>query len=207
MERINIGIDLDGVVADSAGFFIPAIYKHFRPGIAFKERFSLESHVKDLAVEVEEILDFVNPLWAEEETHLAIEPVKGAVEGIIALHEKGFKVHLLSHRPETVILPFDVRDLTYGWLQKHDDLHYHIASLALNPDHYDRNFKVRKAQEMGLKIYVEDEVEEAEKFAEAVIKTVFFDPENERVSLSGEVAIANSWPRIVCQLEKLAAEL
>ena len=204
MERLNIGIDLDGVIANSAPVILDLICAHFRPGFSFKERgLALDGRVSELGVSVEELLEYVAQLWTQKEFHQQIKPVRGALKGIHALCDKGYGIHVLSHRPETVKSQFDVRNLSYSWLCENGFGHY-LTSLILNPDHLDRNFKVRKAKDLNLDIYVEDEVDEAEKFAEAEIKVVFFDPDSKRVSLSGEVVIANSWQQIVCQIEKFS---
>jgi len=202
MERLKIGLDLDGVVADSAPAVVSAIYKHFRPGQPYEERFGLSVHAEELKIPVETILEFVTSLLVTEEFYQKLKPVRGAVKGVDKLCRIG-EIHLLSHRPQTVKDPFDISNLTLGWLRKWD-LHSKIVSLSLNPSHLDRDFKVNQAKERNFDLYIDDELEEAEKFWDIGLKVVLFNLQNDHFSLSKEVAVAHSWPKIVSAVEKFS---
>jgi|GEM_PF-3787186 len=204
MERLKIGLDLDGVIANSASVILNAICAKFRPGYSFAERrLGLDERVSDLGVKRAELLEYVAELQLEEGYHEKIKVVDGSLEGIGALSQKGFPIYILSHRPETVKSPKDLLYLSYNWLCEKGFRNY-ITNLTLNPDHQDRDFKVRGAVEKDIKIYVEDEEGEAVRFAEAGIKVVFFDPSGERLSLSKDIIVANSWPKIVSAIEKFS---
>ena len=93
--------------------------------------------------------------------------------------------------------------MTFGWLRKWD-LHSKIVSLSLNPSHLDRDFKVNQAKERNFDLYIDDELEEAEKFWDIGLKVVLFNPQNDHFSLTKDVAVAHSWPKIVSAVEKFS---
>jgi len=101
MERLKIGLDLDGVVCNSAPSVVSAIYKHFRPGQSYEKRFGLSAHAEELKIPAETILEFVTSLLVTEEFYQKLKPVRGAKKGVDKLSQIG-DIHLLSHRPQTV---------------------------------------------------------------------------------------------------------
>lgn len=210
MERLKIGIDLDGVICDSAPLIIPKIYSRFRPGYqpAKKERFGFDlgGHIDELKASQEEILQYVaEKIWADEQSYQKIRPVDGAVEGIQTLYNQGHRLYVLSNRPETVDLgiEIDVRDLTFSWLNRHQ-IGPLVISLILNPNHFDRDFKVRRAIELELDVFVEDEADEAAKFIEVGKKVVFFDREGAHFTAHPDIVIARSWSEIAAAIDNLS---
>jgi len=204
MERLEIGLDLDGIIADSAPVILEAITKKFRPGFSFKERgLGLDERVSDLEVDRDELLEYVAQLQVEEEYHKALKPIEGSLAGIKKLSQR-FGVHILFNRPQTVNRQFDVRDLTYGWLCENGFRDY-LTSLVLNPDHLDRSFKVREALARKIDVYVEDEPKEVERFANAGIKVVFFDPEVNHLLVDKNIKSVSYWRDIVEAVGELAA--
>jgi len=209
MERLAIGIDLDGVICDSASLIIPKLFARFRPGYqpAKKERFGFDlgGHVSELNTTQEELLTFVENILIEVEFHQTVKPVEGALEGIQKFYEQGHRLYVLSNRPETVDLGkrFDAQDLTFSWLKRHQIAPL-VTSLILNPDHFDRDFKVRKACELGLDVLVEDEPDEAMKFVEAGKKVVLFDCQRKQYSVHQDLICANSWKEVVAACEMFA---
>lgn len=206
MKELNIGLDLDGVICDSAPLIVGAIYNKFAPGRPFKEKYGLEAYLlEELKVPAQEILDVAAQVLTSSEFYQKAKLVEGASQGVLTLKNMGNILHIVSHRPDTVYSPHDVYNLSKSWLYDRG-INDQIASLTFNPSHSDRAFKAQYARDAKFDVYVDDELEEAKKFAGMGIKTIFFDGDVEIPQIEN-LTVARSWKEIVSKIEEFAEKL
>ena len=107
----NLAVDLDGVVVDIIGSFLPHLSRVAKRTVLIHEIDRYEIH---LALGIPEITaDWVMATLRDEALYETAVPVVGAIEGIGRLQAAGIHIEFLTSRPE------DTRAQTESWLREH----------------------------------------------------------------------------------------
>ena len=190
-QRLRIGIDVDDVLAES----LPAYLE------AFRRRFGKEVRIEEAVWEIfrrfpeiapDQMLGFYDHLEATD--FLGSRPVyPEAVAGIRALAAAGHRLfvvtgRLTQHRGHTRRMLQGV-----GLLDVFEDLvHRDAETLA--------NYKPRVVRELGLQMFIEDELEVALAVARIPVPVLLFDRPWNRADLPSGVVRVTGWGQVVEQV-------
>jgi uncharacterized HAD superfamily protein len=193
---LRIGIDVDDVLAES----LPAYLE------AFRRRFGKEVKIEEAAWEIfrrfpeipaDQMLGFYDHL--ETTDFLGSRPVyPEAVAGVRALAAAGHRLfvvtgRLTQHRDHTRRMLAGV-----GLLDAFEDLvHRDAETLA--------NYKPRVVRELGLQMFIEDELEVALAMARIPVPVLLVDRPWNRAVLPSGVARVTDWAQVVEQVADRAA--
>jgi len=182
---MNIGIDIDGVIANFVGTFIPLAERRY--GVQFAER---DIYVHDLylvlGVAEEEALRLIR-MTIESNP----EPYSGAVEALGQLNAQ-HNIILLTARPE------DLMDVTVEWLTRWSIPHAQLVHL---------NEGLKHETSLSLDMIVDDHLREAFGFIGKVPHIVVFDrPWNQTFNVSGLFNRVHNWEELLAFVSRLAAE-
>jgi uncharacterized HAD superfamily protein len=180
---MNIGIDIDGVIANFVGTFIPLAQQRY--GISFTER---DIYVHDLYVVLgiteAEALELIRATITSDP-----RPYDGAVEALRRIHAK-HDVVLMTARPK------DLMDVTAQWLAR-----WSIAYRQLV--HLDEGFKHEAS--LSLDIIVDDHLREALGFVGKVPHIVVFDrPWNQTLNVARLFERVRTWEELVDLIRRLS---
>ncbi|HLD29330.1 MAG TPA: hypothetical protein VJC03_03225, partial [bacterium] len=156
-----VGIDIDGVLADTAGFFLDRVHQYLG------KRFHMESVTEyffedclDLTVkEVEEV-------WrrmTEEGKWEKIPLIKGVKESILPIQSK-FPLHIITARPQVT------EGATKIWLEKHG-----IRYASLIFANLDTKVDFLKKYNLQLTHFIEDRWDFALEFSGHGIEVLLLD--------------------------------
>jgi uncharacterized HAD superfamily protein len=195
-QRLRIGIDVDDVLAES----LPAYLE------AFRRRFGKEVKIEEAAWEIfrrfpeipaAQMWGFYDHLEATD--FLGSRPVyPEAVTGVRALAAAGHRLFVVTgrlrqHRDHTRRMLEGV-----GLLQAFEDLvHRDAETLA--------NYKPRVVRELGLQMFIEDELEVALAVARIPVPVLLLDRPWNRANLPSGVTRITDWGQVVEQVADRAA--
>jgi uncharacterized HAD superfamily protein len=181
-----IGIDIDGVIADSLHTWVRELNQYF----------SQEKELKDIVMyQFEKVY---NVTWAEmdlffrENQELLLSnlaPIKKAKEVLDVLY-KQHHIMLITARPE------DYSQMTENWLNE-----YKIAYHKLIMTNYQD--KSRFCQEMNIDIFIEDSLENAFSIHDTGIQVILFDAPYNQGSLPPGITRIKDWNEIYLLIEAL----
>ena len=188
MERLTIGLDIDGVIIDYVSVILPLLSEICNRPIIYDDitHPALTRILEDIDEETSE------QIWEQilgTDLLQTSPPVKGAVEGVAALSRH--EIWLITGRPESL------RGLTISWLDK-------------NAIKYDR-IVFESAKEAGFSspekecdLFVEDQLEITRTFAEAGINTLLYNqPWNYAPSLPENCRRVYNWNEITEIISRL----
>lgn len=192
-EKIKIGIDIDGVLAD----LIPSLNNFYnrKKGTSFTlndyKNANLETTwkcSKDFAINVVEEF-FFSPDF------LNISPIKGAQDAISILSEK-YPLVAVTARPPVIA------DKTKSWISKY--FGDNISEIYLNGDYTKHSSEWSKTEICNAKdinIFIEDTREIANKLSSAGIKTFLINTPGNQGELNEEVIRVQDWNEILNYFE------
>lgn len=181
---MNIGIDIDGVIANFADPLIRAVKKNY--GLLIKEsditNFNLSIVLGITKTEesqlVSEILNDDLPLYS------------GAKETLAQLGKERHNIYILTGRWSYL------RSLTETWL-KEKGIHYTELHLLPLGKKYQANIE-------GLDVIVEDSLEEAIEWTTRVKHVFVYDhPWNQTLNIRGLTKRVHSWSEIYCEIQQI----
>ncbi|MCK4667982.1 hypothetical protein KAU33_14600, partial [Candidatus Dependentiae bacterium] len=106
-----LGIDIDGVIANSDVKFRESMTKYFNKDFNREDVFTF-SYEESFGITKEEMRGFWNHFYKKGEW-LTIEPLKGAIESIQKL-KKFYTIFVVTGRPD------GLKEVTEGWLKKYN---------------------------------------------------------------------------------------
>lgn len=181
---MRIGIDIDGVVADSYPAWLQELNRHYRKNITV-----LEDYEMHLVFDVP--WDDMNDFFVENAEHLMgiPKPVPGAKEGIETLLAAGHEVlYVTARRPEE-------EDMTQRWLRKYRIPFEQILFSGFKS-------KVDLVKQWQINVFVEDYLVNARAIAAAGVPVFLLDATYNRGPLPPGVMRCYNWPEIVRRLEE-----
>lgn len=181
-----VGVDIDGVVADSLLAWVSQLNKYFGQQKRIDDVFSYQFE-KVYNVTWDEMDYFFRQY--QEVLLNNLSPVEHAPRALELLKEK-HRLILITARPE------DFRPLTEKWLQEH-----HIPYDQLMMTTYgDKAEYCRQAQ---VDVYIEDSLENAISIAGCGIPVILFDAPYNRKTVDRRLLRRFNWPEIYRTVQSL----
>ena len=187
MERLTIGLDIDGVIIDYISAILPLLSEICnRPLIRDDITHTALTRILDIDEETSE------QIWEQIlGTNLlqSSPPVKGAIEGVAALSRH--EIWLITGRPTSL------QNLTVSWLDenrvKYDRIVFDSGKTAGN-----------LSLERQCHVFVEDQLEVASLLADAGVYTLLFNqPWNQSDMLPENCHRVYDWDTIVRMINRL----
>lgn len=192
-QRLQIGIDVDDVLAESLPAYLEAFRRRFGRAVRIEEA-AWEIFRRFPDIPAEQAGGFYEHLEATD--FLGGRPVyPEAVAGVRALAAAGHRLfvvtgRLAQHREHTRRMLEGV-----GLLSVFEDLvHRDAESLA--------DYKPRVVRELGLQLFIEDELEVARAVARIPVPVLLFDRPWNRAELPDGVTRVTDWRQVI---ERVAA--
>ena len=187
MERLTIGLDIDGVIIDYISAILPLLSEICnRPLIRDDITHTALTRILDID---EETSEQIWELILGTDLLQTSPPVKGAVEGVAALSRH--EIWLITGRPASV------QDLTTAWLAdngvKYDRIIFDSGKMVGN-----------LSPERQCNVFVEDLLEVANLLADAGVYTLLFNqPWNQSDMLPENCHRVYDWDTIVRMINRL----
>jgi len=183
---MRIGVDIDGVVADTFPLLVAELNSYFRVAVKISDihQYDLDKFYHVTRMELER--------FYRDRGELLIEcppPVKGAAAHLRKL-ARSHEIFLISARLE------EWRKKTELWLQKHGIIYHHLF-LAGSHDKRDacRYFKVD--------LFIDDRLENTLQIKECGIPAILMDAPYNRADLPAGIKRCYSWPEIYGEIETM----
>jgi len=182
--KLNLGFDIDGVIADFSIPLLSTLKKNY--GLTLK---ASGIYCFDL--------DVVLGITQSEEEQLVVEVLKqdlplnvGAKETIIRLSKEGHNIYLLTSRYGYL------RDITESWLKD--------KGIPYNRLHLLNNGKKYLAEVDPLDLVVEDSMQEALAWTTKVKKVLIYDqPWNKTLNIRNLTKRVYNWDQIYSEIQHL----
>lgn len=201
MKHLKIGIDIDNVIADSYPHYINAFNKKFGTSVKYEEVYHFYYLEKNVGIEENLVLEFIESIVHSEEFQLQIPPVINALEIIKKWIEQGFSIHYITSRPS------DTKKETLKWLKNQRfwvkgvtlDLYHETEH---NFKHISRinNFKKDIADKKKLDVFIEDSIDIAKSLE---IPVLLFDRPWNQGKLPENVRRVRDW----IEIESIVSEI
>ncbi len=176
---MRIGIDIDGVIANTFPLLVQELNEHFNKNLTYDDIVSYDI-ARIYNIKKEQLSEFV-----QLNKHLLQDnplPVPLAMECINNLRDRAF-VALISARFE------QSRDSTQNWLQRHG-IHWDELILLGSHDKADTCVKLE------LNFFIEDNLNNALQVSSCGIPVLLFDAPYNRAPLPDLVQRVHSWSQI-----------
>jgi uncharacterized HAD superfamily protein len=190
MNRMVIGLDIDGVIVDYVHHVLPLLSEICNRTVNYED-ITHRDITKCLDIDDKKAAYFWEQIF-NTDLLLYSNPIKGAIEGLSALgrHE----IWLITGRPESM------RNLTLSWLDKNSVKYDRIV--------FESNKTVGNlSHERNCAVFVEDQLEVGVSLAAAGIFTLLLDqPWNQAKSLPEKCRRVYHWDEVVDEVKKLENE-
>ena len=183
-----IGFDLDDVILDFHGVLHP--YHNQRFGTNFQKEHFTSWHVHEVwGCSKEDAADRILEFYESPE-HWEAQPMEGAVEGVKNL-KQFHDLHIITAKPE------DLKERTLEWLDKHFPSVFSGVHFANHLGNGPRRSKGEITNELGIEIFVEDSLKNAEDVSSHGIPVLLFDSPWNQAEVEPPITRVRSWDEIV----------
>lgn len=182
---MRIGVDIDGVIADSYPAWLQELNRHYGKNITV-----LEDYEMHLVFDVP--WDDMNDFFVKNtEKLLSIpKPMAGAKEGIETLIREGFEiVYVTARTPEE-------KTVTLRWLRKYGIPHEHVLFTGFKS-------KVDLIKQWGMAAFIEDYMLNAKKIAESGVPVFLLNASYNQGELPNGVTRCRNWDEILAGIRGL----
>jgi uncharacterized HAD superfamily protein len=180
---MDIGVDIDGVIADADTQFRKYMKKIFKRDFRRSEvkSFKYEECFEFTEYEFKKLYN----LFSEEEIWITMEPIKGAIESLKKI-SKNNRIIIATSRP------YITKEVTARWLKKYnvpyDQIHFTLDKKHLLPE----------ATEYQFDFFLEDHPDFAQKIAKTGIQVLLFSyPWNESVRKHPKIRRVSGWDEVL----------
>jgi uncharacterized protein len=178
---LKLGIDVDNVLAETTGIFLAELNKFYGTSISPNDL-----HFYDiepiLGLSHEETKPFFHKLFKERKL-MDCPVIAGAKEAVIELKKK-YDIYIVTSRPK------EHEEQTIEWLKKMAVPYDHV-------EHSIERLKHKFTTEHQIKIFIEDDLEQAIYMAESGVKTFLIDyPWNQTLDIKKRLIRVNGWQDI-----------
>lgn len=172
MDKIKIGIDIDGVLCDSISHFVQEAKKRF--GVTVNK----EDIVKfDIAAQSDLLQKQVTEIFSDPDYLSTLSPLPHAVNIIRSLSAV-YELHIVTTRYA------EIKFATVDWLNEHKFAYYYIVTT---------NDKAGYAQQCGIEYFIEDRYKNAMSLANVCKKVLLFDAPWNRRPISDNIVRVHNW--------------
>ncbi|AVX20598.1 MULTISPECIES: hypothetical protein [Carboxydocella] len=186
---MNIGIDIDGVLADSVTQWLNVMNKYFGQNKKYEELYTYRFE-KVYNVTWEEMDRFFR---TNQEILLSnLSPIPNSVSAVKKLKIWGHKIYLVTARPR------QYQHLTTKWLKEHQ-VEYDQLIMT------DFQCKADYCQELQLKVFIDDSLDNAMAIASRGIKVFLYNAPYNQGHFPDNLQILrkNSWSEILTEVKKM----
>jgi uncharacterized HAD superfamily protein len=186
---MRIGVDIDGVIADSYTVWLQELNRYYGKNIAILEHYDMH-----LAFDIP--YDDMNEFFIQNTAHLynLPQPMQGAKEGIQTLLTKGHEVIYITARvPEE-------KEVTINWLQKHEIPHEHVVFAGFNS-------KADLVNQWGMHVFIEDYLVNAQTIADSGVPVLLLNAAYNQGELPTEIIRCHSWQDLLVEIHRLDSAL
>ncbi len=178
--RKRLGLDIDGVIADSQTIIIENLNQIFNTNY-FKKDFINFDPLQMFGVD----WDSIDRLIMEQELDIIerAKPIAGATEIIELLHTE-FSIHLISARTRSYF------NHTVDWLNKNSIAYDNLILLG----HHDKR---RSCMEENVCLFVEDNKKNAHQISSCGIPVYLFDATYNQGQLPGSIRRVYTWTELL----------
>lgn len=184
-RKLNLGFDIDGVIADFSKPLLQTIKKNYGLNLKPTDIYCFN-------------LDIVLGITHREEEQLIVEVLKqdlplnkGAKETLERLSREGHSIYLLTSRYG------HLRDITEFWLKE--------KGISYNQLHLLNNGKKYLAEIEPLDLIVEDSLQEALGWTQKVQKILIYDqPWNKTLNVKNLTKRVYNWDQIYSEIQQLS---
>lgn len=192
MSKKVFGFDLDEVLMDFNGALGPWHNRNYGTNYQKHEIFSFNLE-KIWGCTVEEAIQRVLEFFNSPE-HWNAEPIAGAVSGIRKLTEQ-YGLYVVTAKPE------ELREKTLEWISLHfpkmfDEVYFTNHFSGSNP----KRSKSEVCHELGIEVFVDDALHNAEEIASAGIPVLLLDTPWNQGEVKYPITRVFSWEEIVERL-------
>ena len=182
-NKLNIGVDVDGVLGDQIPPILMKINKQYDLNLSKEDITLWDLPIKDTDIEQE-----IESALLTEDYIMDMQPMDGSKEAMSYLSKKHF-VKIITSRPK------ETEDATLKWLRSHFNFHEYLGTQKRD----------RTVSFVNVEILIDDNLPNIEKFSRSGGKTgiLFSQPWNqERNSIedlisSGKVKCCNGWKEVM----------
>ncbi len=187
-NKFSLGIDIDGVIANTQPLIISELNAYFDKTYTVNDFYHMTPE-EAYNIDRPQLYDFI----AERELRLikAAGPVQGSVEAIHKLKER-CRITIISART-TEFYPN-----TVDWLRKHGIKHDQLILLG-------EHDKRKTCLEECVQLFIEDSLKNAEQVSSCGIPIYLFNATYNQGEIPDLVRRVDSWPQIVDLLEEKLA--
>ncbi|MHB1654259.1 MAG: 5' nucleotidase, NT5C type [Desulfitobacteriaceae bacterium] len=182
---MRIGVDIDGVIADSYPAWLKELNRHYGKNISVLEDYDMHL-VFDVA------WDDMNDFFVENVDHLLgiPQPVVGAKEGIETLIQEGHDIfYITARRPEEEAITLD-------WLRRYNIPYETVLFSGFKS-------KVDLVQQWNMQAFIEDHLANAKDISGLGIPVFLLATSYNQGELSPQVTRCQNWSEILQGLRHL----
>ena len=182
---MRIGVDIDGVIADSYTVWLQELNRHYGKNITV-----LKDYEMHLVFDVP--WDDMNDFFVRNTEKLLSmpKPVPGAKEGIESLIREGHEViYVTARTPEE-------EAVTMRWLAKYGIPYEHVLFTGFNS-------KVNLVKQWGMAAFVEDYLVNARAIAETGVAVLLYNASYNQGELPVGITRCHNWQQVLDEIRRL----
>ncbi|MHB8126456.1 MAG: 5' nucleotidase, NT5C type [Desulfitobacteriaceae bacterium] len=182
---MRIGVDIDGVIADSYSVWLHELNRHYGKNIPVLEDY-------DIHLVFDVPWDDMNDFFKQntEQLFSMPQPMQGAKEGLETLLDDGHEVIYITARvPEE-------KEVTLRWLQKYQIPYEHILFVG-------DNSKVDIIKQWEMHVFVEDYLVNAKSIAQSGVPALLLNASYNQGQLPAGITRCHSWQEILQEISRL----
>lgn len=181
----KIGIDIDNVIADTIEILLKELNKHFKTKLTYNDIYMYDFE-PILGISKAEAKPFFIKLF-KKKALMKCRLMKGAREALNKIKRK-YKIYIVTSRLK------DYEKDTIAWIDKMKIPYDHIEHVTEKQKHL---FAAKK----GIRIFIEDDLEQAIYMAEAGIKVYIFDhPWNKTKDVQKRFVRVKCWKELLSKI-------
>ncbi|HOK40992.1 MAG TPA: HAD hydrolase-like protein [bacterium] len=172
-KKLNLGIDIDGVIADSVNTFLNYLNKMFNKNFKYED--IKEYRFENIYKVSEKEMEYFTKKFTEEKGWLKLEPFPDAKKFLDEIKEY-FNIYIITSRPKEL-----TEEMTYKWLEK-NKIYYDKIFFMEN----DCKYLTAKKYNINLNYFIEDCLEIALNISQYIPVFVLKTPYNFQEKLINE---------------------
>jgi len=179
IDKLTIGIDIDGVIVDYVNMILPLLSEVCNRPVSYQDLSCWD--IGEALDITEETVEYIWQQVFDSDMLLNAKPIKGAIDSMSALARHD--IWIITSRPPAM------QEITVSWLDNWSVRYDHIVF---------ENEKHAISSRNNINIFIEDSLEQACAIAEAGINALLYDqPWNQVETLPEKCTRIYDWPSIL----------